>query len=268
MTQGAIDLVQAQLELEQAAAPDLTLLGPTGAQQALPVLEKAGDERGPLASQPQPRPLQHYSWIDAGSTIQLELPVLCMELGGQGSSGTMLACAFGHNSLDLRVTPAGGGAGTLAQVACAPGHRLLLQPLHAMVVPHRCSCYVKGALALPAHESGDEGLPQSSPASSAPESELHTVCFGLNPAAEAVVVLLAKAEPQHPWEVLQAAPALAARAVQPPCNRPDMAVLRCARRRGCWGLRIGFPAWMQGEPGTMPCRAFAIDQPCHAAGGV
>ena len=241
MTQGAIDLVQAQLE--RPATPDLPLL--VAAADRAPQLLAAPEEQTAPAA-PLPRPFQRYSWTDAGSAIQLELPVQQMELGGGG--GTMqLTCSFGHDSLDLLVAGnAGGTDGHIVRgkASGAASYRLLVRPLHAAVVPERCSCFVRGVPALPpcSGEVASSGSGAWEPQAGCSvvtgvtgadmlieqpgQAEQHCICFALPLSAEAVVVQLAKADERLRWEALPASLPLVPR--QAGSNQTNLTALRYA----------------------------------------
>lgn len=265
MTQGAIDLVQAQLEAPAAAAPPPLLLGSAAAAAATaagPQLLQAGPADA-QAQRPLPRPLQQYSWVDAGSTVHVRVPVAQLRLGG-GSAGSEVCCEVRQDRLELSIqaTPplpeaqpaaapeefsfSPGGSRVGASCAAAtpgPAHHLRLHPLSAPVVPAHCRCFVEGPPALlPCSSSGSlsngeeqaEACTKEDHASQAAAAALPllSIRFCLPPRAEALVVELAKADPQQQWEALQAPAALQARSRAAgggsPGAPPDLTGLRWA----------------------------------------
>ena len=152
MTQGAIDLVQAQLEAP--SAPPELLLGAAAAAAAdagRPLLLAAGAAAATAAAAPvQPRPLQQYSWADAGGAVTLEVP-LALEVrqaggrgrgGGGGAGGAFVTCTIQTDGLELLIThePADNGSDSGSTWSAGPACRLLLRPLHAAVVPAGSRC--------------------------------------------------------------------------------------------------------------------------------
>ncbi|KAL4452424.1 hypothetical protein ABPG75_008086 [Micractinium tetrahymenae] len=282
MTQGAIDLVQAQLEAPAASTPPPLLLGAAAAAAAAaagPRLLQAGSA-GVQAPVAPLQPVQQYSWVDAGGTVQVEVPVapLRLSLGGGSSSGAMaeVCCEVQPHRLELLIqvmppqqereaaaaaaaeefsfsprggSSSGGGSGTKAGGSSASGaaapaaatHQLRLHPLSAAVVPSRCRCFVKGPPALlPCSSSGSlsdaaaeaqPGAGESQPQEAAPLPPLLTIRFCLPPGAEALVLELAKADPQQPWEALQAPAALPLACTGGSGPPPDLRNLRKAVRR-------------------------------------
>lgn len=245
MTQGAIDLVQAQLEAPAAAAPPPLLLGAAAAAAAAaagPHLLQAGPADSQAAQLPPLRPVQQYSWVDAGSTVRIWVPVAQLRLGlGNTSARTAeVCCEVQPHQLELtiRVVPplalspalqefsfspscgkVGSSVGSGAAAPPGPVHQLSLHPLPAPVVPTRCRCFVEGPPALlPCSSSGslssgeEQGRPHTEDDQAAREAvaapPLLSIHFCLPAGSEALVVELAKADPQQQWELLQATTAL------------------------------------------------------------
>lgn len=254
MTQGAIDLVQAHLE--PAAAP-LQL----GTACAAPRLLHAAAAAKPVTP-PAPRPLQRYRWVDAGNTVRVEVPVEQMGLRGGGATVT---CTLQPERLELLVVPGSsqapdssqqalGSGGSVGSAEQAPTCRLLVHPLQTAVLPARCRCYPRGLLALPPGSTTSSGErdtgaeqpggtaagPQPAshgdePAGSDSSSQLHCISFALPPGATELVVELAKAGGQAPWDALQARLPLApSNAAGGGGGQPDLLALRC----GC-GWEVG-----------------------------
>ena len=255
MTQGAIDLVQAQLE-QPAPPPQLLLLlddAAAGERRPAPpqLLHVVAAEAGAATEQLGPvlRQLQQYRWADAGGSVTVEVPPAQMrELSSGSSSGSggataSLSCTIMGDSFELAVTvgcPAGaGGNGAASGSGQAVSYRLAVRPLHAAVLPGCCRCYLRGLAALPpCGEPGADSVPApcgspeaaAEPAGGAPSEQQQAFSFILPPTAEAIVVQLAKADGQLQWEALQAS---APRAVVPSlagsgsgAGRPDLAALR------------------------------------------
>jgi hypothetical protein len=259
MTQGAIDLVQAQLE-QPAAPPQLLLLDDAAARESRPAppqLLHAGAAAAGAAAERAGlvlRQLQQYRWADAGNVVTVDVPVAQMQelssISSSGSSGTTasISCTIMRDSLELAVTvgcQAGAGGDVAASSGQAVSHRLVVRPLHAAVLPGRCRCYLRGLAAPPpCKDSGTASAlaPCSSreaaaaPAGEAPPEQQQTINFILPPTAEAIVVQLAKADGQLQWEALQASVPLA---VVPTrggaggggAGQPDLAALRWVGRR-------------------------------------
>ena len=133
MTQGAIDLVQAQLEgagVEGAAAA---------------VEQGAGIGSSPSRSSALPTsvaslPPLLYRWRDEGSTVRIEVPLgrVLQRLGTSTAEGAPhLRCCFKADSLEVSMMALAGDD----EESGAPPHRLLLlHPLPAAVVPQQCRC--------------------------------------------------------------------------------------------------------------------------------
>ncbi|PRW56926.1 HSP20-like chaperone [Chlorella sorokiniana] len=222
MTQGAIDLVQAQLE--QPARATL-LLGAGSTEPQLPrLLDSSETDAAAAVAGAAPRPLQHYRWLDDGGSVRVEVPVDQAQLGCS-AAGASVTCTIQADRLELLICApsapdtqeanspstlnsapsSGSSAASGAPAAC---QRLLLHPLHAAVVPAGCRCYVKGLPALP------PGL----------------VGYG----ATHIVVELCKADAQQEWAALLASRALSAPAAgggPNPKDQPDVAALRRALRQ-------------------------------------
>lgn len=240
MTQGAIDLVQAQLEPPPAPPPLLT-----GSSGLGPRLLQASAEAGlPVPAAPPPRPLQQYRWVDEDAAVCLEVPTEQMQLGAAGAT---VSCSVQADRLELVVATScgspeagvdGGRSGSGSTAAQAASYWLLVHPLQAAVVPDRCSCYLKGLQALPACADSTVGDAASlEPPGKGPDSgqqgsspspqQLHSISFTLSPTATAVVVVLAKAT-QEPWESLQAAlPVVPSIAAGGGSSKPDLVAMRC-----------------------------------------
>lgn len=248
MTQGAIDLVQAQLEQPARAA---LLLG-AGAGFQLPRLLATSETdvaAAEAATAATPCPLQHYRWLDDSGSVRVEVPVDQI-LVGCAAAGASVTCSIAADRLDLLVCtlpapaadeepcshgthgaapdrsslPASGTAG--------PCHRLLLHPLHAAVVPLDCRCYVRGPPALPPGLPGPSKDGAEHPTAAAPPkqgSRQTTISFALPPGATHIVVELCKADAQQAWPALQASRALSAPATASgPTGKdqPDVVALR------------------------------------------
>lgn len=272
MTQGAIDLVQAQLEGPAEATPPPLLLGAAAAATAAaagPCLLRAGPAAA-LAAPVPPRPVQQYSWADAGGTVHVDVPVAQLWLGLRGNTKAEVCCEITSDRMDLLIqdapplpvaqpaadaeefsfSPGGGSAGGKGAsgsgaAPSGPLHQLHLHPLSAPVVPTLCRCFVRGPPALlPCSSSGslggggEEAQPEGQDKPAQEAAQLLSIRFCLPPGAEALVVELAKADPTQQWEALQAAPALPlARATSSPEHPPDLTRLRwMLRPHGCQSL--------------------------------
>ncbi|KAI3438268.1 hypothetical protein D9Q98_000703 [Chlorella vulgaris] len=223
MTQGAIDLVQAQLELPSAQG--LLLLSAGGAQPPQLLPHTSGDEQRHAATTVQYRPLHRYSWTDEGDSIMLKLPVQQLRQGSSTGS-VLLTCSFAEGALDLRLEPVDSqGAEVSGSSASRPTpYRLLVRPLRAAVVPGSCSCHVSGVLSLPPCESGASKHGGSRMQQNMGGQQLHRMSLALPPSADAVVVQLAKADASLQWDVLHGSLQVAAR--QAEGHAVDLAALR------------------------------------------
>jgi hypothetical protein len=207
MTQGAIDLVQAQLELGRRTALLKLGLGDETQPQLLQIAA-LNAQQSPEA--PVYQPIHQYQWSDAGNKVQLEIPVQQLELGDR--SCTVLTCKFTASVLDMQLAVHSKDCITPA----SRWFRLLANPLHAGVLPHRCQCYVPGMPALPSLPGSDNMtaavMPECSAAShdinngtalEQPTSHEHVISFALPKAACSVVVQLVKEDSARCWEALQ-----------------------------------------------------------------
>lgn len=248
MTQGAIDLVQAQLEQPARVA---LLLGADAGPQPPRLL--ATSERDVAAAEAAtaaaPRSLQQYRWLDDGGSVRVEVPVDQIPLGCS-AAGASVTCSIAADRLDLLVctlpapaaeeepsshgshSAAPDGSSLPASGTAGPCHRLLLHPLHAAVVPSGCCCYVKGPPALPPGLPGpSQDVAEQPTAAALPQqgSRQATISFALSPGATHIVVELCKADAQQKWPALQASRALSAPvAASGPSakDQPDVVALR------------------------------------------
>ncbi|KAI7836742.1 hypothetical protein COHA_009380 [Chlorella ohadii] len=257
MTQGAIDLVQAHLE--QPARGALLLGAGAGAAPHLPRLLSSTESdaaAAAVAAAAVPRPLHQYCWLDAGSSVRVEVPVDQMQLGRTAACASV-TCSIQADRLDLLIcaTPepaaeedtSHGTHSTAPDYSSAPAsgaagachHRLLLHPLHAAVVPASCRCYVKGLPALPPGLQGHGGDSAEQPAAAAAAppnqgSSQAATSFALPPGATHIVIELCKVDAQLEWPALLASRALSAAAPgsgSSAAAQPDVVALRRALRQ-------------------------------------
>lgn len=254
MTQGAIDLVQAHLE--QPARGALLLGAGAGAAPHLPRLLSSTESdaaAAAVAAAAVPRPLHQYCWLDAGSSVRVEVPVDQMQLGRTAACASV-TCSIQADRLDLLIcaTPepaaeedtSHGTHSTAPDYSSAPAsgaagachHRLLLHPLHSAVVPASCRCYVKGLPALPPGLQGHGGDSAEQPAAAAAAppnqgSSQAATSFALPPGATHIVIELCKVDAQLEWPALLASRALSAAAPgsgSSAAAQPDVVALRWA----------------------------------------
>lgn len=127
MTQGAIDLVQA--ELSPPAELSLLLLKDTPYQQ--PKLIAIG-RHGPPA--PEHKIISNYTWWDNGDFICVSVPTKALL---SGSASHQVQCCIEEMQIQCTVEVAFAGA-QLTQ------HRLAIPHLHAAVQPGQSSCFFNG----------------------------------------------------------------------------------------------------------------------------
>lgn len=203
MTQGAIDLVQAQLDLCHRAALLKLDAGDTGRPQ---LLQTAALSAQPSLEAATFRKIHVYHWSDDGSKVTLDIPVQQMELGDDNHAA--VTCKFTASELDLQAV-------VRSNDPCASPapqrYRLLVSPLHASVLPHACHCYSWGTPGLPAprHSGSGTAMPERSTAVNKsdrvqqPTSDEQVVSFTLPNAAASLVVQLVKEDHARRWEALQ-----------------------------------------------------------------
>ena len=220
MTQGAIDLVQAELEGPQEEEPPL-LLGLGAEEQRGPLL--LADAPAPAPAPPAALPLAQYRWWQQGGCVCLEVPLTGISGGGGGlgqPASLSLELRLTAASLDLTLcTPDAGGLPPAAQ------RRLSVSPLWGAIDPARSSCGV-----VTAGEARPAG-PAAPLASSSQEEGAATLGLTfISTAGAAVSVRLAKAAPEQEWECLQGVAAHPAGAAMPQSQAggevPTLAALR------------------------------------------
>lgn len=217
MTQGAIDLVQAELERPAVATP-APLLALSASRPQL-VGSSAG---APLERSLAVQQLQRYRWWDGGEVVHVEVPL--EQLGAGGGGTVSMQCCFSAHScaLQLSVQPQGVGAAQAPAVA----HRLQAGPLHGAIEPAACSCWVAGVLALPSSSAAKpDASVDESPIAQGGGADEHKIAFRVPPAATAVRLTLRKAGPSDEWPVLLGSSQPLAQAAER-TTPPDLAALR------------------------------------------
>lgn len=125
MTQGAIDLVQA--ELSPPADHSLLLLKDTPYQQPDLI---AIECHGPIA--PEHKTISKYTWWDNGDFICVSVPTKALLLG---SASHQVQCYIEQMQMQCTVEVAFAGAQLIQ-------HRLAIPHLHAAVQPEQSSCFL------------------------------------------------------------------------------------------------------------------------------
>ena len=239
MTQGAIDLAQAELITPVESAVLLLqnklCLGPRllAAQPA-------------QVQKPLLRPIANYKWWDSKIHIYISIPINA-DISTEKLNPGQVQCNIQHQQLHCTITPS--AAHPVVQ------HRLSIPHLHACIQPGQSTCLLNGQTVLLEHnapapigsgsqahhaalQSGEEettfalsqkcqSVPQSStqahdtsitPTQQATSSSLrsssdrHLQPLALQPAAAApacasqVLIILMKADPSQPWETLAKPP--------------------------------------------------------------
>lgn len=188
MTQGAIDLVQA--ELERPSADHLLLLLEQGQPGEGPQLLGVSPAAQPAQPSQRSVALSQYSWWDGGEAVCVRLDLgrcrerlqaAAGEAGGRagGAAGAPLHLSWRFEERSVRLQLAGqqqaaesddnGKSG--ADGSCtlpAPTLQLLLDPLYHNILPERCSIEVAGPFALPAADAAAEASSANAAAAGAP----------------------------------------------------------------------------------------------------
>ncbi len=128
MTQGAIDLVQA--ELSPPADLSLLLLKDTPYQQ--PQLIAVGCHE-PTA--PEHKTISNYTWWDSGDFICASVPTEALL---SGSASHQVQCCIKEMQIQCTIEVAFAGAQLIH-------HRLAIPHLHAAVQPEQSSCFLNGS---------------------------------------------------------------------------------------------------------------------------
>lgn len=195
MTQGAIDLVQAELEQTESGSNTRRLQG--GGGGAMLLLQ-------PVSVEPVARVVSNvqaissYRWRDSGTEVVLE--ILLKELqqsDGTRADGTALsvACMFGPSSLQLNIR---GGDGT--------SWHLRIAALFHMVLPTRCFCAAEELVTLPKpDQDGDAALPANCDVLAAASDGLCEAVLQLPPSCATLLVRLVKADASLEWTSLTSA---------------------------------------------------------------
>ena len=204
MTQGAIDLVQAELGHKPAGK----LLGapPLARRQAPPRLA------GAVVAAPVPQlPLQE--WRDEGAVICLVLQL--PESALQGGAGVSTSAEFSAAARSLHV------AVTQASPSSKKSHAYSLPALWSEIFPEQSCCRLEIHVA-----SGAEQEPGRPCVGTGPSITLSTSC-----PVDTIVLTLAKKDPNSVWEKLVADQLVLPGGLPGGDKHPDLAALKRAVRQ-------------------------------------
>lgn len=210
MTQGAIDLVQAELEGPQEEEAPL-LLGLGAVEQRGPLLLGTA----PAPTPPIALPLAQYRWWNEGGCVCLEVPL--PDTSGRGQPAALsLELRLTATSLDLTLSTRGVGG----LPAPAP-RRLSVSPLWGPIDPAHSTCSV-----APGGGARAEGPATHAAGPLVGSSQVDgAVMLGLtlpsSAGASGVSVRLAKAAPEQEWAGLQGVAAHPAGALGVPKSQAD-----------------------------------------------